>query len=141
MREPSGQWLKALFAGLSLTMLNACTAALAPAAETQTHRVHHLAIIWLKKSGDETARQQYIEASKALRHLPGVLAYEAGPPVEIKRSHASSALDESYDIAVSAVFDSTTSFTAFLENPEYRRVAMYVLRPLVDKYKVYDFVD
>lgn len=104
-------------------------------------RLHHLVIIWLKHAGDANARQRYIDESKVLAKLPGVLAYDLGTPAMIKRSHASVALDESYDVAVSAVYESPEAFAAFLQDPEYQRIAKEVLRPLVDKYKVYDFVE
>lgn len=126
---------------LSLSVLNACTTSLAPVSETKTQRLHHLVVIWLKQPGDEAMRRQYIEASKALAQLPGVLAYDLGTPASIKRSHTSSALDESYDIAVAAVFENPEAFATFLKHPEYQRIARHVLRPLVEKYKVYDFIE
>lgn len=107
----------------------------------RTHRVHHVVVVWLKHAGDTAQRQRYIEASQALAYLPGVLAYDVGSPATIKRNHTSKALDESYDVAVSAVYESPEAYSAFLNNPEYRQIAMQVLRPMVDKYKVYDFVD
>ena len=142
MFEPLSRKVKALLVGLLLSLLNGCAVSTPSVeAETQSHRLHHLVVIWLKNSGDETMRQQYIEASKDLAQLPGVLAYDLGTPATIKRSHTSSALDESYDVAIAAEFESEEAFATFLKNPEYQRVARQVLRPLVDKYKVYDFVE
>lgn len=105
------------------------------------HRLHHVVVIWLKQSGDNDVRQRYIEQSKPLARLPGVLAYDVGTPASIKRRHTSAALDESYDVAVASVFESPQAFEMFLKNPEYGRIAQQVLRPLVDKYKVYEFVE
>lgn len=134
--------LKPLLAGLLLSMLSGCAISTPPLdAERPAHRLHHLVVIWLKQSGDVTLRQRYIEASKPLANLPGVLAYDVGTPAVIKRSHASKALDQSYDVAVSAVYESPEAYAAFLQHPEYRQIAMQVLRPLVDQYKVYDFVE
>jgi len=100
-----------------------------------------MVVIWLKQPGDAQLRNQYIQASKPLAKLPGVLAYDVGTPATIQRAHASKALDDSYDVAVSAVYESPEAFAAFLQDPEYQRIAKEVLRPLVDKYKVYDFVE
>lgn len=119
----------------------ATTPAEAPVELESQHRLHHLVIIWLKQAGDEEVRQRYIEQSKAFAKLPGVLAYDVGAPANVKRRHASSALDQSYDVAIASVFESQQAFEAFLKNPEYGRVAQDVLRPLVDKYQVYDFVE
>lgn len=113
-----------------------------PGAEVQSQRhLHHVAVVWLKPPADERVKQQYIEASRAFAGLPGVLNYQIGVPAQIKRSRTSAALDESYDIAVSAVYESQEAFEAFIKHPEYQRVAQQILRPLVDRYKVYDFVE
>lgn len=105
------------------------------------HRLHHVVVIWLKQSGDADVRQRYIDESMPLAQMPGVLSYDVGTPASIKRRHPRSALDESYDIAVASVFESQQAFEAFLKNPDYGRIAQQVLRPLVDKYRVYDFVE
>lgn len=107
----------------------------------QTRKVHHLVIVWLKQAGDETLRQQYIQDSEGLAKLPGVLAYAVGTPAPINRGRANAAVDESYDLAVSGVYESQQAYEAFLQNPDYLRVAQQLLRPLVDKYKVYDFIE
>lgn len=104
-------------------------------------RLHHLVVVWLKQSGNETLRQQYITQSKPLAQLPGVLAYDAGKPASVKRGRANAAVDESYDVAISSVFENPQAFEAFLKNPEYGRIAQHVLRPLVDRYQVYDFIE
>lgn len=109
-------------------------------AYQSSRKLHHLVIVWLKQPGDETLRQRYIDESKPLAKLSGVLAYDIGAPAKIKRSHTSTALDESYDLAIASVFESQQAFETFLKNPEYGRVAQEVLRPLVAKYQVYDFL-
>ena len=106
-----------------------------------SQRLHHVVIVWLKNSGDSSAIARYIEASQSLTRLPGVVSYEVGQPVKIPQRRASKALDESYDIAVASVFESQQAFAAFLKNPDYARVAQEQLRPLVEKYRVYDFIE
>jgi quinol monooxygenase YgiN len=107
----------------------------------QNRKVHHLVIVWLKQAGDEKLRQQYIQDSEGLAKLPGVLAYAVGTPAPINRGRVNAAVDESYDLAVSGVYESQQAYEAFLQNPDYLRVAQQLLRPLVDKYKVYDFIE
>ncbi len=104
-------------------------------------RLHHLVVIWLKQPGDAQLRKQYIQASQPLAKLPGVVAYDVGTPAAIERKQTSKALDDSYDVAVSAVYESPEAFAAFLQDPEYQRIAKDILRPLVEQYKVYDFVE
>lgn len=102
--------------------------------------LHHMVIIWLKQPGDATVRQQYIDASRPLTNLPGVLSYQVGVPATIKRSHANASVDESYDVAIASAFESPQAYEAFLKNPQYAQIAQGVLRPLVEKYQVYDFI-
>ncbi len=110
-------------------------------AETGQHKIQHVVIVWLKQPGDAEVQQQYIAASKPLAALPGVLSYTVGAPANIKRERANPALDESYDLAVSSSFENQQAYEEFLKNPDYVKVAMEVLRPLVDRYRVYDFVE
>lgn len=122
----------------SLTVLSARAQA-EPASDSG--KVHHVVIIWLKQAGDEQARRQYITGSAGLAELPGVVSYDPGTPANVKRSHINPAIDESYDVAVSSVFESREAYEAFLTHPEYLRVAQQVLRPLVERYKVFDFIE
>ncbi|MDD2760555.1 MAG: Dabb family protein [Methylomonas sp.] len=129
---------KTLIAIMALCWLNACSNA-RPAAGLDAPRLHHVAVVWLKAAGDEALRRQYVEASLSLAHLPGIVSYSAGTPAEVRRSRANAAVDESYDVAISAVFENSEAYQAFLQHPDYVKLAQQVLRPLVDRYKVYDF--
>lgn len=117
-----------------------CGQAIADSSQ-DTRKIHHVVIVWLKQAGDDSQRRQYVDASKRLAELPGVLAYEVGTPAVINRDRANPAVDESYDVAVSSVFENRQAYEAFLKDPEYLRVAQQVLRPLVGSYKVYDFTE
>jgi len=110
-------------------------------ANADQHKVHHVVIVWLKQHGDVELKQQYINASKPLAEIDGVLAYDIGEPVSIKRERPNPAVDDSYDLAISATYQSQQAYESFLKNPEYQHLAVDVLRPLVEKYKVYDFVE
>ncbi|QSB00041.1 Dabb family protein [Methylomonas sp. EFPC1] len=128
-------------AGLLAAGGTGCAYTAKPDQQAQNRKVHHVVIVWLKQAGDEQLRQHYIQQSAGLAKLPGVLAYDVGTPAAIKRGRANAALDESYDVAVSGIYESQQAYEAFLQNPEYLRVAQQVLRPLVDKYKIYDFIE
>ncbi|MGZ0078938.1 Dabb family protein [Methylomonas sp. BW4-1] len=128
-------------AGLLAAGGTGCAYTAKPDQQAQNRKVHHVVIVWLKQAGDEKLRQQYIQDSAGLAKLPGVLAYDVGTPAAINRGRANAALDESYDVAVSGIYESQQAYEAFLQNPEYLRVAQQVLRPLVDKYKIYDFIE
>jgi quinol monooxygenase YgiN len=104
-------------------------------------KVHHLVVVWLKQHGDENARRQYINASKQLAKLPGVVDYHIGTPTTIKREHPSPALDNSYDIAISSTFENAQALENYSKHPEHQKIIHEVLKPLVDKYQVYDFAE
>lgn len=104
-------------------------------------RVFHVVVIWLKQHGDEEARRQYIEGSKRLAKLPGVLSYDVGTVAPIKREKHSPGVDDSYDVAVTSSFESKQALENYLQNPAHHKVVYEVLKPLVEKYKVYDFAE
>ncbi|MCQ8106053.1 Dabb family protein [Methylomonas sp. SURF-2] len=131
---------KTLVLALSLAAANGCGVETVK-PDDSARRLHHLVLIWLKQPGDAALRQRYIDESKALAELPGVLAYHMGTPAAVRRGRASKAVDDSYDVAIAGVFESRQAFEAFLNHPEYLRVAQQVLRPLVESYRVYDFVE
>lgn len=111
-------------------------------ANSQTpQRLHHVVVVWLKHAADPAAIARYIDASQSLARLPGVVSYQVGQPAKMPQRRASKALDESYDIAVASVFESQQAYAAFLKNPDYARLAQETLRPLVQTYRVYDFVE
>lgn len=127
---------------LSMTLIGLINFGCSPVKpDSDEHRVHHVAVVWLKQAGDEAVRRQYIEASKPLARLPGVLSYEVGTLAKISRGRANAAVDESYDLAISSSYESQQAFEDFLKNPEYLRVAQQELKPLVDRYRVYDFIE
>ncbi len=132
---------KVILLALLMVATSAINAVHAQTGDLGRHKVHHVVVVWLKQAGNEELRRQYIEESKQIGKLPGVLSYDIGSPAAIKRAHTSVALDESYDVAISSTYESQQAFEEFLKNPEYVRIAQQVLKPLVDKYKVYDFIE
>jgi hypothetical protein len=112
-----------------------------PANTADGKKYHHVVVIWLKQHGDPEAQRKYIEGSKRLSRLPGVLSYDIGPVADIKRDKPSASVDDSFDVAVSATFDSKESLENYSKHPEHGKVIQEILKPLVDRYKVYDFTE
>ena len=110
-------------------------------ADAEQPKIHHVVVVWLKQHGDDGLRQQYIEQSKPLAQLPGVIRYQVGVPAAIKRSRPNPAVDDSYDVAVDSEFESQQAYEDFLKHPDYVRLAQEVLKPWVESYKVYDFAE
>ena len=97
--------------------------------------VRHVVVVWLKEPGRQ-ARDRYLELSRSLAALPGVVSYHAGPPIPSARS----VVDNSYDVAVVAVLKDRQALKAYNANPERQKV-IDAMRPLVQKVVVYDFAD
>lgn len=112
-----------------------------PANIIDGKKYHHVVVVWLKQHGDPEAQRKYIEGSKRLSKLPGVLNYDIGPVANIKRDKPSPSVDDSFDIAISATFESKKALENYSKHPEHHKVIQDVLKPLVDKYKVYDFAE
>lgn len=102
--------------------------------------IHHLVVVWLK-TDQPNASQTYREASQLLADLPGVLEYKVASRANIVRSRPNPSVDDSFDLLVDSQFESASALEAFLKHPDYVRIAQEQLRPLVDHYRVYDFVD
>lgn len=102
-----------------------------------TGRIHHVVIVWLKDHGSPAARQQYIEATRALSKLPMVWRYQIGTVLPGARE----VVDGSYDVAIVATFENAQALDEYTRHPDHEKVLKERLKPLVDKVVVYDFAE
>jgi hypothetical protein len=100
-------------------------------------RVHHVVLCWLKNAGDAEARERIVDVSKGFADIPGVVSVKTGPALPSDRA----GVDSSFDVAVVIVFDDRRAMTAYLEHPQHKRALDRVLKPLVAKIAIYDFVE
>lgn len=100
-------------------------------------RVAQVVIVWLKDHGNQTARNRYIEGTKALSKLPMVQSYRVGTVLPGGRN----IVDSSYDLAIVATFKNRRKFDEYLKHPDHDKIIAEKLKPLVDKIIVYDFVE
>ncbi|MFH0340571.1 MAG: Dabb family protein [Chromatiales bacterium] len=98
-------------------------------------------IVWLKEAGNEAVRKQYIDASKRLGKLPGVVTYRIGRVMPGKGEGSTGVADNSFDIAVTSTFENQQALAAYLQSEEHRRIIDEELRPIVKKCIVYDFAE
>lgn len=129
MRRASG------FLAAAVLALAAC----APAPERlhAPRQIQHVVVAWLKEPGNAEHRRQLIEASRALASIPGVVRVSAGEPLPKRRPVE----DDSYDVAVVFTFADRAALDAYQVHPEHLRAIEQVLRPLVRRIVVYDFVE
>lgn len=98
--------------------------------------VHHVVIAWLTEPGSQAARSRYLEISRSMAKLPGVVSYGVGAALPT----AHSLVDSSYDVAVAAVFKNKKALDEYNANPAHQK-AVEEMRPLVQKLVVYDFAE
>ena len=103
----------------------------------KTGQVHHLVICWLKEPGDNEARGKLIDASIGFKKIPGVLSVSAGPVLPSKRA----IVDSSFDVAIVITFENRQAMDDYREHPVHKKALNEVLRPLVDRIIVYDFIE
>ena len=69
--------------------------------------------------------------------IPGVLEVRAGEVVKSDRP----IVDSTYDVAIFLSYKSVDDMKAYLIHPDHKKAVKEVLRPLVKKVLVYDFIE
>lgn len=129
---------KLRFTALLLFLLPTIVSYAQDVASNTSGNIHHVVIVWLSKAGDENARMQYIEASKRLAKLPGVLSYSIG---KVLSNNKGEVVDNSYDIAIVSDFENQQDLNAYVQHPEHKKIIDGELKPIVSKCIVYDFIE
>jgi len=131
-------------AGLSLVVLLAamfivtgCSTTVGTSYAGKPGIVHHVVIFWLKDHGNSNDRNRIIQAARDLAKLPGVLEVRQGVVLPSDRP----VVDSSYDVAFVFSFRDTKALSDYAVNPEHRKAADEVIKPLVSKILIYDFVE
>ncbi len=98
--------------------------------------VTHVVVFWLKDHGNAAQRAKISEASESFRKISGVLSVRAGQCLPSPRP----VVDSSFDVALTMEFASQADMQSYLDDPRHKAAAENVLKPLVKKFTVYDFV-
>lgn len=98
----------------------------------------HVVILWLKNPGNVEDRQKLIDTSRSfVGRIPGLLSVSAGQVLPSTRP----VVDSSYDVGLVMLFDSEESLQKYPSYPLHQRALNEVIKPLVDHYRVYDFLE
>lgn len=106
-----------------------------PTSSTDT-LVSHVVIAWLKEPGNDDARQQFIDMTKRFADIPGVITQRVGKVLRSDRK----VVDSSFDVAAVITFKDQSALTNYLQHPLHKKAIEDVLKPLVQRVIVYDFV-
>jgi hypothetical protein len=117
----------------ALTTSLACThqSPRRPSKESITHVV----VVWLKTPGDESARRRLVENAESLRQIPGVSDVRTGAVVPSTRP----VVDSTYDVALVMTMRDAATLKAYATHPIHVRFVEEHVKPLVERYRVYDF--
>src|SRR4051794_8797361 len=116
-----------------LLILSSCANGKCPFAH-HTAQVNHVVLCWLKEPGNESQRQQVIDASYGFAKIPGVISVAAGKAIPSTRP----VVDSSFDVAIVIAFTDEAALHAYDQNPIHKKAASDVLRPLTAKLLIYD---
>lgn len=105
-------------------------------AKEATGNVTHVVLVWLKEPENPEVLERFIRGSKRLAMLPGVLYHRVGPSLPSDRE----IVDSSFDVGVTITLKDQEALKAYLEHPVHKQTIREVMRPLVRKIMVYDFV-
>ena len=100
-----------------------------------SQKITHVIVVWLKKPGDAVQRQQFLDASRKLNHLPGIINRHVGV---IKHSQGHSQ-DTGFDVAVSVTLENQQAMDEYMNSPLHQQIIKQQLQPLVRKIITYNF--
>ena len=106
-------------------------------ALAQKQRINHVVLCWLKEPGNTVHRQQIIHQSKQFSQIPGVLEIRTGEVIPSDRK----IVDDSFDVAIYLTFADSEKMNAYITHPEHKKAVKEVIKPLVKKIVVYDFLE
>ena len=97
--------------------------------------VTHVVLVWLKEPGNPAMRKQFIEASRQLNNLPGIVNRHVGIVVPSDRS----IVDDTFDVGVTVTLKDKGAMKAYMQHPRHKKIIEEKLKPLVNKIVAYDF--
>jgi hypothetical protein len=108
-------------------------------AGAQQHRdgqVSHIVIFWLKEPQNTEHRQQIARACEELRQIPGVERVEVGDSLPVQRE----GIEQPFDMSVVFTLRDRAALDDYQRHPDHKRAVESVLKPLVQRYIVFDSV-
>lgn len=98
-------------------------------------RVSHVVVVWLKEPGNQKMRDEFVEASRQLETLPGVLSRHVSAVIPSDRSK----VDDTFDVAVTVTFEDRKALKSYMKNKKHKKMLHDQLKPLVNRIVVYNF--
>jgi hypothetical protein len=109
----------------------------AQAAAARSGQVTQVMLFWLKRPGNVDDQNYLLRALRTLRRARGVSEVRFGRPLPMYRP----SLDESFDLGVVVIFRDREALEKFQRDQQPEKAIDAMLRPLVRRYTVYNFVN
>jgi hypothetical protein len=121
-----------------LVLLSGCASPSKSCCNTGSSQVQHIVVCWLKAPGNVTDRQRLIDTSRSFQgKIPGLLSVTAGTVLPSKRI----GVESTFDVAVVMTFVDESALAEYEAHPVHQQAVKEVLKPLVERFVIYDFVD
>jgi Stress responsive A/B Barrel Domain len=131
-----------LFFRMRIAMFLTCIAlflapARAQAVATRSGQVTHVMLFWLKRPGNVDDQNFLRRALRTLRRARGVNDMRVGRPLLLDPP----SVEQSFDLGVVIIFRDREALEKFERDQQREQAIDAVLRPLVRRYTVYNFVN
>src|SRR5438874_8273952 len=131
-----------LFFRMRIAMFLTCIAlSLVPtgaqAVATRTGQVTHVMLFWLKRPGNVDDQNFLRRGLRTLRRARGINDMRVGRPLPVDRQD----VEQSFDLGVVIIFRDRQALEKFERDQRREQALDAMLRPLVRRYTVYNFVN
>ncbi|WP_051906447.1 Dabb family protein [Methylomarinum vadi] len=99
-------------------------------------KISHVVLVWLKESGNQQIRHEFVQASQQLNGLPGVVNRHVGVVVPSDRV----IVDDTFDVAITVTLENKKALQAYIQHPKHKKILEQQLKPLVNRVVAYDFM-
>jgi len=104
--------------------------------ELSDDKVVHVVLLWLKEPGNNQHIQKIIDTSYKLHEIPELIKLRVGKSIPSDRK----IVDDSFDVGLYMTFNNEEDMQLYLDHPKHKEIVKSVLKPLVSRILVYDFV-
>jgi len=104
-------------------------------AAVEDKRVSHVVVAWLKEPGNQQMRDKFIQASRQLESLPGVVSRHVSAVIPSERPK----VDDTFDVAVTVTFKNQKALKNYMQSKKHKKMLHDDLKPLVNRIVVYNF--
>jgi Stress responsive A/B Barrel Domain len=115
---------------------SSCATTSQSATSPNKEKLVHVVLVWLKKPGSETGREEVINAGRRLtRNIPEVQSLCVGPNFP----YGGPELDATFDVCLVLQFEDEDALDRYMHHPEHQQALKDIFRPLSREIKIYNF--